>query len=53
VFSDRHVRKIAAGLWAGVVDHAEVAVEEDRSLPTNSAGFVMRARQDPDWYKGA
>jgi hypothetical protein len=29
VFSDRDVREIAAGLRAGFVDHAEIAIEED------------------------
>ena len=33
VFSDRDVREIAAGLRAGFVDLAEVAVEEDAPFP--------------------
>ena len=33
MFSDRHVGKIAAGFWAGLVDHAKVAVEKDSPFP--------------------
>ena len=29
---DRHMRKIAAGLRAGIVDHAEIAIEEDAAF---------------------
>ena len=33
VFSDSHVRKITAGPWTGLVDHTEVAVQEDTLFP--------------------
>ena len=33
VFSDSHVRKITAGPWTGLVDHTEVAAQEDAPFP--------------------
>jgi len=33
VGADRDVGEVAAGFWAGFVDHAEVAIEEDAPFP--------------------
>ncbi len=42
VGADRDVGEVAAGLWAGLVDHAEVAAQED-------AGGRWMAMRRPWW----